>query len=179
MRRIEMLKIASQLGQHQWVARTIVAILALGLLPHAPVQATTGVSWDRVANVKDAAAKIGELQAQSGVEQAFRFISACYKTHGLASTYSKAFEGCIAQDYIVSKTLIEIYTRVPADALGKMGAPSAEQIDASFKQRAANAFGQYNRPPEDALALRGVIEEVGVPAFMKAAFPPKDAPAKP
>ena len=129
------------------------------------------ISWDRIANVESAAKQIGEVQAQAGVEKAFGFISACYKTHGLASAYSKAFEGCIAQDYIVSKTLVKIYERVPREVLEKNGAPSAEKIDQSFKNRAASAFAQYKRSPEDALALRGVVEQHGVPVFLKIVFP--------
>ena len=133
--------------------------------------AANGVSWDRIANVESAAKQIGEVQAQAGVEKAFNFISACYKTHGLASAYSKAFEGCIAQDYLVSKTLVQIYERVPKGTLEKSGAPSPEQIDQSFKARAASAFAQYKRSPEDALALRGVVEQHGVPVFLKIVFP--------
>ena len=139
-----------------------------------PATAAGDLSWDRIKNVQSAAAQIGEIQARQGVEQAFKFISACYKTHGLASAYSKAFEGCIAQDYMVSKTLMEIYSRVPSETLQRNGAPTAEQIDASFKQRASGAFALYKRTPEDALALRGVVEQHGVPLFLKTVFPAKD-----
>ena len=134
-------------------------------------RAANDISWDRIANVESAARQIGEVQAQAGVEKAFNFISACYKTHGLASAYSKAFEGCIAQDYLVSKTLVQTYERVPKDVLEKNGAPSPEKIDQSFKNRAASAFAQYKRTPEDALALRGVVEQHGVPVFLKIVFP--------
>lgn len=134
-------------------------------------RAASDIGWDRVANVEAAASQIGDVQVQGGVEQAFRFISACYKTHGLASAYSKAFEGCIAQDYVVSQTLAKVYLRVPKEALDKIGAPTAEQIDRSFNARAADAFAQYKRTPEDALALRGIVEARGVPVFLKRVFP--------
>jgi hypothetical protein len=160
-------------------------ILISGLIGAAAVAAVAGdganaandISWDRVANVESAAKQIGEVQAQAGVEKAFSFISACYKTHGLASAYSKAFEGCIAQDYLVSKTLVQIYERVPKEVLEKNGAPSPEKIDQSFKNRTASAFAQYKRSPEDALALRGVVEQHGVPVFLKIVFPGNQAGA--
>lgn len=135
--------------------------------------------WDRIANVESAATQIGEIQVRQGVEQAFKFISACYKTHGLASAYSKAFEGCIAQDYIVSKTLAQVYTQVPRETLEKMGAPTAEKIDQSFQQRAAGAFALYKRTPEDALALRGIVEARGLPVFLKIVFPKAGEPPQP
>jgi hypothetical protein len=128
-------------------------------------------TWDRIANVETAANQIGEIQARQGVEQAFKFISACYKTHGLASNYSKSFEGCIAQDYIVSKTLAQVYSRLPRETLDRMGAPTAEKIDQSFQQRAASAFELYKRTPEDALALRGIVEARGLPVFLNIVFP--------
>jgi hypothetical protein len=148
------------------------SVLLAGALAGAnSAYAANDISWDRIANVESAAKQIGEVQAQAGVEKAFNFISACYKTHGLASAYSKAFEGCIAQDYLVSRTLVQIYERVPKEVLEKNGAPSPEKIDQSFKNRAASAFAQYKRPPEDALALRGVVEQHGVPVFLKIVFP--------
>lgn len=158
--------------QRAWPSALAAVIVAIG-----PAQAASDIGWDRVANVEAAAAQIGDVQAQAGVEQAFRFISACYKTHGLASAYSKAFEGCIAQDYMVSQTLAKIYLRLPKEALDKMGAPTAEQIDQSFNQRAAGAFAQYQRTPEDALALRGIVEAHGVPVFLKRVFPDKGGAA--
>ncbi|MEQ1696962.1 MAG: hypothetical protein ABL901_14090 [Hyphomicrobiaceae bacterium] len=148
------------------------SVLLIGALAGGSARASAAsVSWDRIANVEGAAKQIGEVQARGGVEKAFGFISACYKTHGLASAYSKAFEGCIAQDYVVSRTLVLIYERVPKDVLEKSGAPSPEKIDQSFKARAASAFAQYKRTPEDALALRGVVEQHGVPVFLKIVFP--------
>lgn len=146
-------------------------IVAASAVACGGAHAAGDIGWDRVANVESAAKQIGEVQVQAGVEKAFSFISACYKTHGLASAYSKAFEGCIAQDYLVSKTLVQIYERVPKEVLEKNGAPSPEKIDQSFKNRAANAFAQYKRSPEDALALRGVVEQHGVPVFLKIVFP--------
>ena len=149
-----------------------IASIAIG-----PAQAE--VAWDRIANVESAATQIGQIQSQAGIEQAFKFISACYKTHGLASAYSKAFEGCIAQDYIVSRALVQIYERVPPDALAKMNAPTPQQIDQSFQNRAAAAFAQYHRPPEDALALRGIVEARGIPVFFKLVFPSKPSTLEP
>ena len=149
----------------------LVLTLAMSGGNPAPLKAAGDLAWDRIGNVETAALQIGEIQARQGVEQAFKFISACYKTHGLASAYSKAFEGCIAQDYMVSKALVQIYSRIPNETLKMNGAPTAEQIDESFKKRASGAFALYKRTPADALALRGVVEQHGLPVFFKTVFP--------
>jgi hypothetical protein len=141
--------------------------------------AASAPDWDRVDNIKAAAKQIGEIQANSGVEQAFKFISACYKTHSLAAKYSKAFEGCIAQDFIVSRALIEIYMRVPQETLQKMGAPSPEQIHNSFQARASSAFAQYDVASKDVLALRDIAEKHGIPVFLKIVFPKSDDKSSP
>jgi hypothetical protein len=161
------------------LGRNRTRFLTAALIVSASSASQADVGWDRIANVESAATQIGQIQAQAGIEQAFKFISACYKTHGLATAYSKAFEGCIAQDYIVSRALVQIYERVPPEALAKMNAPSPQQIDQSFQNRAAAAFAQYKRPPEDALALRGVVEARGVPVFFKLVFPDKQPSSEP
>jgi len=149
----------------------LVSTLVMSGGTSAPLRAAGDLAWDRIGNVEKAAAQIGEIQVRQGVEQAFKFISACYKTHGLASAYSKAFEGCIAQDYMVSKALVQIYSQIPNETLKMNGAPTAEQIDESFKKRASGAFALYKRTPADALALRGVVEQHGLPVFFKTVFP--------
>ncbi len=82
-------------------------------------------AWDQVANIKDAAQRIGKLQASKGVEAAYKFIDACYRTHSLAEAYSAAFESCIAQDYLETKMLVQIYVRTPPETLKKFGSPIA------------------------------------------------------
>lgn len=156
-----------------WVG-ALLAVFA-GSAAHAEL------GWDRIANVKSAATQIGEIQAQAGVEQAFKFVSACYKTHGLASAYSKAFEGCVAQDLMLSQTLAEVYERLPSETLQKMKAPSPEEIKHSFQMRAASAFKQYNLTPDDAQALRVIVQTHGLPVFWKIVFPngPGPAPSQP
>ena len=154
---------------------TLIAVICTST---APAAASTP-DLDRVANVETAARQIGEIQARGGVEQAFKFISACYKTHSLASKYSKAFEGCIVQDFIVSRALVEIYARVPPETLQKMGSPSPQQLDQSFRQRAASAFAQYNVATKDAVALADIVEKHGLPVFLKIVFPQSDAKSSP
>ena len=65
---------------------------------------SVAITWDRAANIKEAAERIGLIQRTRGAEAAIKHIDACYRTHGLASAYSAAFEACIAQDYMETKT---------------------------------------------------------------------------
>lgn len=127
--------------------------------------------WDRIANVKAAAQQIGEIQKTKGVDAAYKFISACYKTHGLSSQYSRWFEGCIAQDYIQSRTLALVYERLPAAQLKTMGAPSATEVIEALRRRLGAAFAQYKIPPADGQAFLTIVEAQGIPIFMKAVFP--------
>ncbi len=154
-------------------------LLAALLVSTQALAAAPSPDWNRVDNIKAAAAQIGEIQARGGVEQAFKFISACYKTHSLATKYSKAFEGCIAQDFIVSRALIEVYVRVPPETLQKMGAPTPEQLHHSFQGRAATAFAQYDVASKDVLALRDIAEKQGLPVFLKIVFPKSDEKSSP
>jgi hypothetical protein len=133
--------------------------------------------WDRVANVKSAAVQIGGIQKRDGVDRAFKFIGACYKTHGLASAYSKAFEGCIAQDYIQSRALSLVYDRVDAATLKRMGSPTSEQIMMSLNARLNSAFSKYEIPVRDGQDFVRLVETQGVPVFLSIVFPPKDGDA--
>ena len=79
--------------------RVVPAIAAAVLLAAGSAQATAP-DWDQTANIKDAALRLAEMQRTQGATRAFEFIDACYKTHSLSSKYTKAFEACIAQDYL-------------------------------------------------------------------------------
>ncbi len=157
-------------------ARRMVA--AIAILTGLSCPATAAPDWDRVANVKAAAQQIGEIQARGGAEQAFKFITACYKTHGLASKYSKAFEGCIAQDVMLMQALSLIYDRVDPALLEKRGAPTPAQLQRSLNQRVSGAFAQYEIPATEAPVLQKLISQHGMPIFVKIVFPDA-APAQP
>lgn len=150
--------------------------LAVALLGQMALGAAATPDWDKVANVKSAARQIGEIQRSRGVEAAYKFISACYKTHGLASKYSKAFEGCIAQDYLQSRALALVYERLPADRLKSMGAPTANEVIVSLQKRLGAAFAQYKITAGDGEAFLKLVDRHGMPAFMALVFPNAENP---
>ena len=157
-----------------WLAVAAAAWAGIGGAVLAPLQALAAApGWDRVANVKSAAAQIAEIQAQGGADRAFQFIAACYKTHGLASAYSKAFEGCIAQDVMLTQALALIYEKIDPEMLRKKGAPTRDQLVASLNQRINGAFGQYGLPASEWEALEKIVEQHGLPVFFKIVFPEK------
>lgn len=138
--------------------------------PQAPASSAQ-VTWDRAANIKEAAERIGVIQRTRGAEAAIKHIDACYRTHGLASAYSAAFEACIAQDYMETKLLTRVYGRLPPERLQKMGAPTADQLAQAMGRRVVAAFGQYKVSAADADAFRAEVDKVGMPIFLKTVFP--------
>jgi hypothetical protein len=140
-------------------------------VPDGPAAAATSITWDRTANIKEAAERIGLIQRTRGAEAAIKHIDACYRTHGLASAYSAAFEACIAQDYMETKLLTRVYGRLPPERLKKMGAPTADQLAQAMGRRVVAAFGQYKVSTEDAESFRAEVDKVGMPLFLKTVFP--------
>ena len=129
------------------------------------------ISWDRAANIKESAERIGLIQRTRGAEAAIKHIDACYRTHGLASAYSAAFEGCIAQDYLQTKLLTRIYGRLKPEELRRIGAPTAEQMAQAMGRRVVAAFSQYKVSAADADAFKSEVDKVGLPIFLKTVFP--------
>lgn len=131
-------------------------------------------TWDQPSNIRDAAERIAKLQKFQGAEAAMRFIDACYRTHGLATNFSAAFEACIVQDYLETKFLTRVYSGVPAEALAKLRAPSPELLGQAMGQRIVSAFNQYKIPVARAEDLKGQIDVHGAPVFLKIVFPESD-----
>ncbi|MBY0224676.1 MAG: hypothetical protein K2Q28_02600 [Hyphomicrobium sp.] len=132
---------------------------------------SVAITWDREANIKEAAERIGLIQRTRGAEAAIKHIDACYRTHGLASAYSAAFEACIAQDYMETKLLTRVYGRMPPERLRKMGAPTAAQLAQAMGRRVVAAFQQYKVSAADATAFQSEVDKVGMPVFLKTVFP--------
>ncbi|MFX8696317.1 hypothetical protein ABTM58_19710, partial [Acinetobacter baumannii] len=63
------------------------------------------------------------------------------------------------------------YAKVPKEALARIGAPSPEQIDRSFSDRVSRAMTQYHRPAGEAQVLARIVEQHGMPVFLKTVFP--------
>lgn len=141
------------------------------LFAASQAQAAAKVDWDQVANIKEAAVRLGNIQRRQGATKAFEFIVACYKTHGMATKYTRFFEACIAQDYIHTQTLATIYSRMPPASLKKMGAPSPKMLSQAMGQRVAGAFGKYSIPAQDASSFRKLVDKHGFAPFAEIVFP--------
>jgi hypothetical protein len=154
------------------------AMLALPFLIGAgqALAAAEEPDWDQVENIKDAATRLALMQRTQGATRAFAFIDACYKTHSLSSNYTKAFEACIAQDYLETQVLALIYSRMEPDTLKKMGAPSPELLARTMGRRVAAAFATYDVPVNRVKAFKKLVDEEGFPVFFKALFPGVDMP---
>ncbi|MDX2308273.1 MAG: hypothetical protein NW216_08555 [Hyphomicrobium sp.] len=153
------------------VALAPVAFAAGETAPAAPAAASSAVTWDQTANVRDAAERIAKIQRGGGAEAAFKHISACYRTHGLASNYSAPFEACIAQDYLHTRLLVKVYSRMQPDALKKMGAPTPDILAEAMGRRVTTAFKQYAISVAEAEKLKALVDAEGAPVFLKIVFP--------
>lgn len=142
----------------------------------AGAEAPPKPAWDQAANIRDAAERLGNLQKTRGATGAFAFIEACYRTHGLASDYSQAFEACIAQDYLETKVLATVYSRLPPEALEKLKAPSPQALADSMGRRIVAAFSQYKVSVAYAEDFKKLVDVHGFPVFMKTIFPDANIP---
>lgn len=128
-------------------------------------------AWDQVASIRGAAERLGRLHRARGAKAAYELIENCYKTHSLASSYGEGFESCIAQDYLETRTLIQVYSRMPPETLEKLGVPSPQMLADSMGQRVAAAFGQYSKSQAYADNVKKLVDQHGLPVFLAIVFP--------
>ena len=161
-----------RLRESRFALALFVAVASCGTAFAAP-------SWDHIANVKDAANRLGQLHRHEGSKGVLKFLDACYRTHMLASTYTAGLEACMAQDYMHTQILAQIYARLPADERAKTGAPSPELIADGMGKRFLVAFSQYNVSGADAETFKKLVDTHGFPIFLKAVFPKSPNPKAP
>ena len=128
-------------------------------------------TWDQAANIKNAAERLGKLHRVRGAKAAYEFIDACYRTHSLASNYSEPFEACIAQDYLETDMLAQLYSRMPPEMLAKAGAPSPQALADSMGRRVIAALKQYKMTAAYGQSLEKLVHEHGTPVFLANVFP--------
>ena len=150
--------------------RQLLTILAAALVL-ATLPAAANPQWDRVANVKDAAQRLAALHRQQGSNGVLKFLDACYRTHTLASEFSQALESCMAQDYMHSRILAEIYGRLPEAERARLNTPTPALIARTMNDRFAAVFQQYKVSRSEAEAFRKLVDTYGMPVFLKAVFP--------
>ncbi len=153
------------------VAMTSIATASLTLV----MTAAAAPSWDRQANIVDAAQRLAKLHRVQGSQGVLKFLDACYRTHLLSSDFNQGVEGCLVQDYIHAQTLATIYSRLPPEARAERKLPAPDVISQAMQRRLIATFTQYKITPDDAVVFQKLIEKHGLPVFIKAVFP-KAAP---
>jgi hypothetical protein len=164
----------SRYARRPRLASLTIAVLAMTCC--GTVAAASKPDWDQVENIKDAATRLAQLQRTQGAQKAFEFIDACYRTHSLSTEYTRAFEACIAQDYMETQVLALIYSRVKPNALRTLGAPSPEALAKSMGRRVTAAFSNYKISPARAKVFKDLVDEHGFPLFFRALFPKAKMP---
>jgi hypothetical protein len=154
----------------------LLLLLSFLLVGGVPAASAGKPDWDQVANIKEAATRLAQMQRTQGATRTFAFIDACYKTQSLNSNYTKAFEACIAQDYLETQVLALIYSRLPPETLQKLGAPTPELLAETMGKRIETAFATYDVPAERVQAFKQLVDQHGFPVFFKALFPGVDMP---
>ncbi|MDP1640066.1 MAG: hypothetical protein Q8L61_04025 [Hyphomicrobium sp.] len=159
-------------------ARFALALAAAGVIGMhtTSLVAAQDPEWDQVENIKEAATRLAQMQRTQGATKAFVFIDACYRTHSLSSAYTKAFEACIAQDYLETQILALIYSRMSPEALKRTGAPSPQMLADSMQRRVGAAFGKYKVTPEQIATFKKNVDEHGFPLFFQSLFPDAKMP---
>ena len=157
-----------------WQGLLIGVGLILGALTCAAEEVTEQdrqPAWNQIENIKEAAARIGKLHRVRGAQKAIGFIDACYRTHRLASKYSRAYEACIAQDFILAHSLAALYESIPAKERARRRVPDAANIKKVMGDRVAAAFRHYDVPPASAVSFRELVEVHGVPVYLAIVYP--------
>lgn len=149
----------------------VVAIAAGVLLIALPAAAAPRTDWDRSANIKQAAEHLIGLQQKGGAAAAYKFISACYKTHMLAERYGKALEACIAQDYMLTQTLVAIYERLTPEARRQIRAVEPLVLARAMSSRVSSVLTQYKMSEQDGLEIKKLVDKEGLPLFLAKSFP--------
>jgi hypothetical protein len=67
--------------------------------------------------------------------------------------------------------LAQVYSRMPPDALSKMGAPTPAALADAMGRRVVAALAQYKMPAEYGDGLKKLVDEHGVPVFLQVVFP--------
>lgn len=147
-----------------------------------PCTAAPG-NWDHTANIKDAAQRLVKLHRREGSAGVLKFLDACYRTHLLASDFTKGLEACMAQDYMHTKVLATIYAKLPDAQRERLHVPSPVAIADGMNKRFVSSFMQYKVTVTDADDFKLQVDKVGFPLFVKGVFPKGTAgqqdPAKP
>lgn len=144
----------------------------LALVFCAPVAGhAASISWDRPANIKDAAGRLSGILKTRGAGGAYKFISDCYGTHTIAEKFTAGLEACIAQDYMLTEVLAAIYTAMPAEKRKQIGAVDPGDLANSFSRRVGSALAHYKMTEADGLTLKDLVEKHGLPVFAKATLP--------
>ena len=144
----------------------------MATLVSMPQASAAKETWDHAANIKDAAKRLAELHRREGSQGVLKFLDACYRTQTLASNYSAGLESCMAQDYMHSQVLAQIYARIPQADRVRMGTPAPEDIARGMGQRFVATFKQYNISVKEAESFKKMVDKNGMPIFLKAIFPP-------
>ena len=157
-----------------WTRSSIAVLVMIVLATSVAARELAGpsaIDWDQVANIRSAAERIGRVQRARGAEVAMTLISNCYKTHTLFESYSRGFEGCLVQDHLQTRVLVEVYSRMKPEALRRIGAPSKESLMRSNVARFAATLAKYKFPPTYAMRIRNLADKHGWPVFLKIVFP--------
>ena len=163
----------------QLLLSLLAAVMAV-VVPALPAQSEAAKaekqSWDHAANVRDAAGRLAVMHQREGSPGVLKFLDACYRTHLLASEFNQGLEACMAQDYMHSQVLAQMYGKLAPDQRKAMRAPSAEDISRGMGQRFLLAYSQYHVTPAEADAFKKLVDTEAFPVFLKAVFPKENAP---
>lgn len=149
------------------LAATVAALVLSAALPALAAKP----AWDQIGNIRQAAARLAELQKARGAEGAYKFISDCYKTHTLGSAYSAGLESCLVLDIIHSKVTAAVYARLDRAKRQELQLPEPDVLTSSMSRRVVSALKQYDITAGEMERFVRLVDTHGMPEFTKARFP--------
>ena len=152
-------------------AAVVIAVLALIVPAHA-----VGEGWDHKANITESAQRLVTLHKREGSPGVVKFLDACYRTHLLSSEFTAGLESCMAQDLMHTQMLALIYSRLSPERIKKLGAPSPQLIADTMNKRLATSFMQYKVTVVEGDEFKRLVNDYGMPIFVKGVFPKAAAP---
>jgi hypothetical protein len=132
----------------------------------SPLVAQEG-TWNKVDNIRQAAADIRVAQKERGFFGAQAEVRACYdEAKQPSKSYGREIERCVTQDYVLSQAAASLYASVSPEARRLSNSPEPGVVIESMAKRIVEAMAHFRVPERDARQFIALVKEHGLPAFM-------------
>ena len=123
---------------------------------------------NQLKNILKAAADIGAIQKEGGINGAMLVVKQCYdREMPSAKSLSRALEACMTQDMLVSMTAASVFKMNSPESLKKMGLPNPDAIRQGVTQRWLSIGKKFGLPLESVKAFSDLVNTKGLAEYSK------------